>query len=366
MRVLHIDTGSGWRGGQQQVFWLAQGLRERGLEQRLLARAGAPLAERIRREGLEVVELAPTLVSLRNLRLLRRQADECDLLHAHDAHGHTLAWLACQSGTRRATRLVVSRRVAFPVGFFGRPKYAAADAYLAVSESARQQLLKAGVPASKVRVVHDGIPPPVCLPDAKRRAELRRHYGAEEPAFLIGTLTSLAPEKMLHQELDLLAALPSSVHFWLGRAAAETGAQSAEAALWQHAKQAGLEQRFRIFPLGDDLDEFLPCLDLFVYLSRSEGLGSAILRAMAYGLPVMASRVGGIPEIVRHQQTGLLVDHDSSNELSAGVRLLVDSSELRQRLGAAGREFVMAHATSDIMAARTAALYTELLSGSSE
>ncbi|MBI4465154.1 MAG: glycosyltransferase family 1 protein, partial [Acidobacteria bacterium] len=85
MRILHADTGTGWRGGQQQILWLMEGLRALGAEQMLLAPPGAPLWERARREGFAVAELMSPVVSRQNLRMLRRKAEGCDLLHAHDA-----------------------------------------------------------------------------------------------------------------------------------------------------------------------------------------------------------------------------------------------------------------------------------------
>lgn len=362
MRILHLDTGAGWRGGQQQVVWLMQGLRRHGLEQALAARWGSALAERLRREGFEVIELGPRPLCWANLRLVRGQAGRFDLLHAHDSHAHSLAWIAQWGQRGRKPPLVVSRRVAFPIGFFSLPKYSAANAFIAVSDYVRQRLQEAGVPASKIRVILDGVPPPSSQAGTIARAEFRRHHGCDEETFLLGTVTSLAPEKMPEAAINLLAELPSHVHFWLARPAAETGAPDAENALIRQVRQKGLQQRFRIFSLEEDVQGFLASLDVFVYLSRMEGLGSAILLAMAHGLPVIASEVGGIPEIVRHQQTGLLVSGSESAELSAVVRLLLNSPDLRQRLASAGREFVLAHATDAIMVAQTAALYRELIS----
>ncbi|MBI4443354.1 MAG: glycosyltransferase family 4 protein [Acidobacteria bacterium] len=366
MRVLHIDTGPGWRGGQQQVFWLMQGLRQHGLEQALAAPRGSPLAKKMRSQGFEVMELRAQPISWANLRLIRQQTATFDILHAHDAHAHTLAWISHwgrKAGQPKGRPwLVISRRVAFSLGLLARPKYAAADAFVAVSEFVRQRLLEAGVAGSKIRVVRDGVQPPACKTGSSHRAEFRSAQGVSEEAFLIGTLTSLAPEKMPEAALDLLAEMPSSVHFWLGHTATPT--QEAENALLQSARQRGLENRFRILSLGEDAHAFLDSLDLFVYLSRLEGLGSAILLAMAHGLPVVASEVGGIPEIVRHQQTGLLVRGDPPQELTAAVRLLLGAPDLRQRLANAGREFVLTHATDAIMVAQTAALYRDLISQS--
>ena len=369
MKVLHIDTGTGWRGGQQQVLWLIEELRQRGWEQSLAAPAGSPLAERVRSDGFEVTGLAHRAVSFTNLRSLRRQVAAFDLIHAHDAHAHTLAWLVLTATGKSRPRLVVSRRVGFPIqGTFGRAKYGFADAYLAVSEFVRQRLLAAQVPAEKIHVVRDGVRPPVVPPDPEQRTAFRRQHGAEDQVFLLGTLTSLAPEKLLEQAIELLAELPPSVCLWVGRPAAEAKKDKpgAEAALLELARRQGVEGRLRILALAEPVGPFLDSLDVFLYLSEMEGLGSAILLAMAHGLPVVASRAGGIPEIVSHEQTGLLVDGHSPEELSGPVRWLLDSPALRRRLAAAGREFVLAHATSAIMAAQTAAVYEELLQGSNQ
>ena len=340
MKILHLDTGTGWRGGQQQVLWLMEALRKRGQEQLLVAPAGSPLAETAHKQCLEVGAFGSPGASLANVKALRRIAARFEILHAHDSHGHTLAWLAGMAiGRRPWPRLVVSRRVAFPVGLFSGPKYAAPDAYIAVSEYVRRQLMKSKVPANKIHVVYDGIEPAL-PPPAGERLEFRRRYGVDDRTAVVGTLTSLAPEKLLKEELDLLEDLPASVYFWLGRPAFESGQRAAEAALLDYAKQRGLEERFRVIPLAGDQGRFLRSLDVFIYLSRLEGLGSAILLAMANGLPVVANRVGGIPEIVLHQKTGLLVGENMTAELPAAVRLLLESEPLRHELGSAGQKFV--------------------------
>ena len=365
LKILHLDTGKGWRGGQQQLFWLLQGLRERGQEQLLLAPAGSPLVARVREKGLEAEELSPRILSFANLRALRQKAGRDDLIHAHDSRGHLLGWLA-GVGRRKKTcpRLVVSRRVTYPIGYFSQLKYGAADAYIAVSEYVSQQLLMARVPKEKIHVVHDGVKLPDAPVGSGERREFRGHFGAGEQTFLIGALTSLAPEKLLRDGVNLLANLPPNVHLWLGHPASEPDQQAAEKALLEYARKRGLEQRFQIFQLGKNLNAFLGALDLFMYLSRAEGLGSAILLAMAHGLPVVANSVGGIPEIVRHMETGVLVGRNLEAELPPAIQFLMGSPEIRQRLAAAGQSFVSTHATTDIMVAQTAAVYGELLQGS--
>jgi glycosyltransferase involved in cell wall biosynthesis len=361
LRVLHIDTGTGWRGGQQQVLWLLQGAATRGLQQTLLAPADSPLASRARSAGVDVSPLSLSLRSRANWKMVRELARRCDLVHAHDAHAHTLALAAVHLTGRRNPPLVVSRRVGFPIPATGRLKYAAAARYLAVSDHVRWRLLEAGVPAQKIRVVLDGVRPPTSLPGFEVRREFRTRQGAPENAFVIGTLSTFAPEKRLPETLQVMTHLPPEIHFWVGVPAAEPDRDSAGAALLQEAHRRGLEQRFQIIPVPENPGPFLSALDLFLYLSRSEGLGSAILLAMAYGLPVAASAVGGIPEIVRHLVTGVLLDGESLGELPEAIVVLKHSPPLRQRLGAAGRAFVLGHATDDRMVAQTIAIYAELL-----
>jgi glycosyltransferase involved in cell wall biosynthesis len=360
VRILHIDTGAGWRGGQQQVLWLMEALRKRGVAQALLAPADSPLAARVRSAGLDIAEIALPAMSWTNLGIVRKARAVSDIVHAHDARAHSLAAIAAVGAPGPPRPLVVSRRVAFPVGPFGQLKYSRADAYIAVSDYVRQRLLDAHVPAGKIRVIFDGVPPPLAGSSEEDRAAFRSRHGADQQTFLIGTLTSLAPEKLLEAELDLLAELPTSVRFWMAIPAAER-AERTESALREYARSRGVEQQFRIITLDENTGPFLAALDVFVYLSKLEGLGSAILLAMAHGLPVVASRAGGIPEIVRDEETGLLAGPNPGPDLAEAARRLIESPDLRRRLGAAARAFVLDHASCDRMAAQTAAVYEELL-----
>ena len=116
MRVLHIDTGTGWRGGQQQVLWLMEALRARGFEQLLLASANSPLVHRARKGGLPVAELTEPMMSLANLQTVRANRSSFDLVHAHDSHAHSLAALAALGFFGPHRPLVVSRRVPLKAG----------------------------------------------------------------------------------------------------------------------------------------------------------------------------------------------------------------------------------------------------------
>lgn len=266
------------RGGQRQALLLARGLRERGHRQLFLVRRRSPFIEACRAAGFEVRRA--DLVSLAAL------FGRVDVVHAHDARAHTLGAMA-----GIGSLLVVSRRVAFPIGDgpLSRWKYEQADHYLAVSEYVKRQVVEGGVPAERVTVVYDGV---------EERGEPR----FERASRLVVAPASDDPQK---------------------------GAALAQAA----CREAGVELR-----LSTDLERDLPEAAVFLYLTHSEGLGSAILLAMSLGTPVVASRVGGIPEAVEHERTGLLVENDPAAIAAAVRRALEQQAEAQDRARAAHAE----------------------------
>ena len=292
MRILHLDAYKEMRGGQWQVLRLIEGLSAAGVESTLLARPGAPLFEAARRAGWRVQPLSLA----RALSLARRH----DLLHAHDAHGHTLGALV------RAAPLVVSRRVAFAVG--SRWKYGRARRYLAVSEFVKSVLVAGGVPPEKISVVYDGVP------------VLEPAHGAN----VLAVANAHDPQK---------------------------GASLAIEA----ARLACVDLK-----LTEDLENDLRTAAVFVYITHSEGLGSAVLMAMSAGVPVVASNTGGLPEIVSHRENGLLVD-GSPQAIAAAIRELLDNPALARRLGDAARRTVAARFTVDHMVRRTMEVYRQVL-----
>ncbi len=279
MRVLHLDAGKEMRGGQWQALRLIEGLAAEGVESTLLARTGSPLFDAARRAGWRVEAIGWA----RMLAEARRH----DLLHAHDARGHTFGAFA------PGRPLVVSRRVAFPVK--SRWKYGRPARFLAVSEFVKSVLIEGGVPAEKIAVVYDGVP-------------------LLEPSH--GTQIIAVRKDGVAPELDL--------------------------------------------PIARRLEAELPAASMLVYLTASEGLGSGALLAMSAGVPVIASRVGGLPEVVRHRETGLLVEN-TAESVAAAIRELTTDPALAGRLGEAGRRMVAERFTVQHLVNRTMEVYGQAL-----
>lgn len=294
MRILHLDAGAEMRGGQWQVLRLIEGLRAKGHESVLLARARSPLFAEAERRGIDVRPWSLFAVAGRS-----RAAD---VAHAHDARSHTAAALAGRA------RLVVSRRVAFPVqrNPVSRWKYRRAAHYVAVSRFVERTLLAAGIAPTRITVVYDGVPmqPP--------------SHGSE----------ILIPET--HD--------PSK-----GMALALEG-----------AKLAGFAAC-----ASRNLERDMEKAGLFLYITHSEGLGSAVLLAMAAGVPVIASNVGGLAEIVDHERTGLLVEN-SPQAIAGAVRRLLEDPALAQSLAARARSEIAQKFSVERMVTGTIAVYEAL------
>ncbi|MGO9239882.1 MAG: glycosyltransferase family 4 protein [Terriglobales bacterium] len=298
MRVLHIDTGKSLRGGQWQTLHLAVGLADEGAQIRLLARRGSPLFREAERLDLRVEPL--------NWFSMWRESDWADLIHCHDSRAHTLAWLASHVPGRRVPH-VVSRRVAFPVKHrvFTANKYGSTALFLCVSRVAAAQLRAAGVREERIALVPDGV---IVPPYTSNRTGAIVALDSPDPA---------KGQRLLQQ-----------VHMRIVRV--------------------------------KDLEEAFRTARIFLYATEMEGLGSAALLAMAHGVPVIASNVGGLPEIVCHETTGLLVGNTAPG-FEAAIRRLEDDSHLAERMIRNARAMVERGYTVQQMVGRTLACYRKVL-----
>jgi glycosyltransferase involved in cell wall biosynthesis len=374
LRILHIDTGMKWRGGQQQVWWLLEGLQRAGSEQTLVVPAGSELARRAvaleqASPAVKLVHLNRTgqaegrVLSFENARIVRGAAQGCDVVHAHDAHAHTLAWGAQKMARGAFPPVAVARRVTFSIPWLGRLKNRQPVWFIAVSEYVRRILVDSGVPAAMMRVVHDGVRAPEAAISRDQRTAAREAFRLAASQFAPGTLSSLAPEKMLEETLRWFATLPDNCSYLLGVPESQAAGEPA-AALLRLAAELGCAGRVQVVSVGASATPLLAALDVFTYFSKSEGLGSAILLAMAHGLPVVASHTGGIPEIVAHGQTGTLIDTTQPGWQAAArdaVLTLEADPVKRNRFGTQARAFAASECGSDNMVARTTAIYREIL-----
>jgi len=235
-----------------------------------------------------------------------------------------------------------------------------------VSKSVRQLLVDSGVPESKVEVIPDGVEIPEVLPVDAVRASERARLRLETQDFVVGYLGGPTFEKGQDIAIQAAALLQESApQSRMVLAIAVSQAPDAPPPKRSPFRKGRLIQFYSspnvrfTGPLGDVADWFA-ALDLYIMPSRAEGLGSSALLAMAYGVPVVASRVGGLPEIIEDGATGWLIPPSSAEALAqAIVFAAADLTRLRE-MGAKARERVRAF-SSTIMVERTEALYEKVI-----
>jgi glycosyltransferase involved in cell wall biosynthesis len=229
-------------------------------------------------------------------------------------------------------------------------------AVVAISEEVRRRLVDAGVRRERIVVIHSGVEPPAGMPGPAGRAAARARFGIGEE-LAIGIVAALERRKGHDVLLRALAALDAEVPPWR---CLVCGGGSQHEPLLRLAADLGVEARVGFLGEQSQVADVLAALDVFVMPSRHEGLGVAVLEAMAMALPVVASAVGGLPEAVEQGRTGLLVPSDDPVALATALGELGRDRERARRMGAAGRERVLAEFSMEALTDRYETLYDEV------
>jgi glycosyltransferase involved in cell wall biosynthesis len=354
VKVLHFVTRLDLGGAQEACLDLCAALIRRGDDVHLLtAGRGELLPDARRMPGLHlhvwpdwhhaVAPLADARCLLRLTHLLRTEA--FDVVHTHSSKAGLVGRLAARLAGARATVVHHVHGWSFnPLqGEAGRratvwlERLAARPGFLLLAcsqaTSAEGRRHRIGRDEDR-RVVHYGIERSTLL-RRRPRAAIRRRMGLAPRDLLVLQLGNLKPQKdpQTFARAAVLAgrALPRA-RFWIagdGPLRQETEALAAS---------GGLGERFRVLGWRRDVPALLAAADVMVLTSRFEGLPLAVLRAMAAGLPVVATAVNGTPEAVRHGETGFLVAPEDPEGTAAAIVRLGRDPSLRRRLGRAARE----------------------------
>ena len=364
-RSLHLNTERTWRGGEKQTLYLVRGLLDRGHLAELVCPPGSPLESRAREQGVTVHPIPMRgeldLIAVTRIRRVLRGGDY-DFVQMHTSHAHALGVLARGFGKRPIT--IVNRRVDFSIlrrGLFGlnRIKYRhGVDRYIAISHAIRAVLIRDGVDGDRIAVVHSGVEPlPVPAVD---RATLRAQLGVRDDHVLVGNVAHLAGHK---GQIHLVTAMAQLRESHPQVRCVVIGDGDERAALEAEVAGRGLKSVVQLPGFQRDVSGYLGAFDLFVMPSIMEGLCTSLLDALMADLPVIGSDTGGIPEIIRDGETGLLVPPGDPTALAAAIARLVDDRDLARRLAAAGRQHVEAGFSVDHMVEGTIGVYCRLLAG---
>jgi len=354
LKILYVDTEQIWRGGQDQLFGLMTGLRERGHQICLAAPGESPLRKRTSEKGIETFPFSQVSeASISGFFQLKRilQGRQFDIIHFNTPRSQLWGGIA---GKLSGHVVVCSRRVNFPL----KSKLSAwkynflLDAVITVSTSISRTLTLSGVRAELIHVVYEGVD--LAWLDSLEPATLP----FERTGPVVGIVAHLSQEKGHPVLLKAASALKS--HFPSARYVI-VGGGSLRDRLEEFCREKGIGEQVYFTGFRADAEALMKRFDVFCLPSLSEGLSSAILAAMATRLPVVATDVGGIPELVDSGVTGYLVPPGDSVALAQALRHLFDDPQLGRRMGEAGRNKVERQFTIERKLEETERVYLELL-----
>ncbi|TAL17885.1 glycosyltransferase family 1 protein [bacterium] len=360
MRILHVDTGKSWRGGQGQVMSLHRELTKAGVSSHLVCSESGELYRRAKGEGLSVEEMPLRgewdIFSARRIAKLLKTGNFTHL-HLHSSHAQGIGLVAARLAGFR--NVIVTRRVDFvpKKHLFNRWKYGSGVArFVAISLAIKEILVNFGVSPEKIRLVHSGVDPDKTRPGSGE--SFRRELGLAPGELLAGNISHLADHKGLKYLIDavpLVLANHPNTRFVI------VGSGELEEELKMQAKSLGLGGKLVFTGFRKDVDAIMDGLDIFVMSSHMEGLGTIVMDALASKTPVVVTGAGGIPEIVEDEKQGFVVPAKDPKALAGGIIRLLESPELRAAFGEAGRKRVIEKFSARAMMEGNLRVYEELL-----
>ncbi|MGE4496584.1 MAG: glycosyltransferase [Deferribacterales bacterium] len=322
MRILHVDTGKEWRGGQRQALFLHSGLTARGHESLMVCSPDGELIKRAENtEPLSFRSEADPVYIFRLLSLIRKFRP--DIVHSHDSH--SLTPCIASSWLNGSFRLVHTRRVDFPLKKKLFNKYRSGKVNLvAISKAIQDIIASSGIPKDRISLIYSGSDKPETV-DTVLAAELRQKFNPRGRK-VIGTVANFADHKdypTLLRAFDRLCADRQDVLLL------PVGDGPMFDEIKAYADTLKCRENIVFTGFCSHIPEILSLMDIFTMTSKTEGLCTSIIDAMNASLPVVATAAGGIPELVTEGENGFLCKVGDDAALAAAYGRLLDDEPLR-------------------------------------
>ena len=356
MRILHLNNEKTWRGGERQTFLLAERLEQTGISGCIACRPGGLLWQHASGHGQPVVPLAGN--SVQAAAQLLRLAREFDLVHCHTARTHSIA---AALGPLLRRPMIVTRRVDFepPHTAFNRYKYGRAAKVACVSNFIHHQLAHWGVPQGKLITIKSAIP---TLNEAGAdSAALRAELGLPADRPVVGNIAALVGHKdhatLLRAARRVADRRPEALFVIIGEGVLREP-------LLRQQRELGLEKVVQFRGFVPQAQRFVKAFDVFAMSSCMEGLGGIVLDAFRLGVPVASTAAGGLPEMVRDGETGLLAPVSNDEALAQAILRLLNERDLVARITANARALLEREYSVSHMAEQYLGTYHNVLAPS--
>jgi len=345
LNILQIHHNDCTGGSAIQAYLISKGLAEKGHQVTFLTRR-SDRWEEIKREGdfdVEFAEIKGSL-DLKTVSVIRRIVREkgIDIIHVHKGRGLSLALIA--SLFLKVGGVVVHRTVNFPLDPLNSIKYRLKrlDRVIAVSNAIKGTLIESGhLPHNKISVVHRGVNLDKFHPDGEHNLNIRSELKIPPNSRIVGSVANMYRYKG-HDDLIeaadiIIKSHPDTTFLFVG----SFGDREYYESLKKRISELGLEKSIIFTGFRQDVPDLINIFDVGVLASTSEGFPGVILQKMAMGKPVVATNIGGIPEIIDDGLNGFLVPPNEPKSLADKIAYLLDNKDKAKEMGAMGRKKVV-------------------------
>lgn len=356
MNILHVSSAKSWRGGEQQLVNLMKGLNHIHVNNHLLCPENSPLALHPHEDYCYLHTYRKfssfnPIASIKILSLVNRH--HIDIVHVHDSHAHNYGITAATLGMK--CPIVVSRKVDFPSRSVSKYNHSSIKAIICVSNHVKSIIEPIIMNKELLHVIHDSI-------DLNKRSDktinLRKQFNIPTDHYIVANISALADHKDYPTFLKTAKELDSSEQaFTFLIIGSDAGEELKLKKLWED-----LDIKSSVIFTGylPDAQLALNEIDVFLFTSKEEGLGSTLLDAMLYEVPIVSTAVGGVPEIINHNVNGLLAPIGDSRRLADHILSLIEDKEFRKKL--TNNAIITVHNFSyQSMAAKTLSVYQDIL-----
>jgi len=358
--IVHLETGRHLYGGSRQVLMLTKGLLDRRVQSTLVCPPDSEISTSADPfVKVHTIEMAGDLDAAFAYRFAKfLQEAKPDLVHVHSRRGADM-WGGLGAKWAKVPA-VVSRRVDNPEPALMAPmKYGRYQRVIGISNGIIEELKRTGVADEKLRMVRSAVDAENCQP-VWTDAQFREGFGLHPEHQVVACVAQFIPRKghqvLLEAWAEVVSACPKARLLLFGQGPERDRLQAAAA-----DSVYGASVHFAGF--RSDLRDFIGLADVLVHPARQEGLGIALLEAQAAGVPVIASRAGGMPEAVADGESGMLAEPGDAAALSRCMIRLLRDAELRSKMGAAGQRHVAEFFSPDRMVSGNLDVYKELIDG---
>ena len=364
IRILHIASGKSWRGGEQQVYSTIEYLPQE-FESYLICQPDSQLSERVQSLKIEwhsvrMINSLDFVSALKISNFLKKHSP--DIIHVHDSRSHTLTLFAHKL-IDSSIPIIVTKRTLFNLSAspFQKLKYNSdrIKMVIGISDAITKKLGDLVLDQNKVITIKSGIKLKSPSTEDRKiaRSLIQQRFSLDEQVTVVGVVSALTKEKNIEMAIDAFGSFckadKNSICLVFGE-----GNQREK--LLSHIDRRQMKEKVILAGFHKDIKMILPGFDIFLHTPKSEGLGTSILDAMNARVPVIATEVGGIPEIIQNGSNGFMVNHLDTDSLSAMMIKIHNDQALRDNIL---NQATQSLTTFDIkiMTRRLGHLYTNLI-----